>query len=241
VILHLEDEAPIEVNISPSFWRDCPELRHERIGKWLKKKGFVPWEKGRPPKFLMVREQCEECEENRFSVCPLEMEIEVTAWNNGEWHTSGAGYGLRVPPKDRDKFFKKEWKLVKLVLEDISNSIEVSIDKSSFWKDCPELISKKIGEWLLKRRFAPWKEGPPPKFLMVPLGENRFHVRPLHVRPLVVTAWCNKHLNPIYIMSDSGARGSVDQIQQLAGMRALMAKPSGEIIERLSSRTSVRV
>jgi len=38
-------------------------------------------------------------------------------------------------------------------------------------------------------------------------------------------------LNPIYVMSDSGARGSVDQIQQLAGMRALMAKPSGEIIE----------
>jgi DNA-directed RNA polymerase subunit beta' len=32
-------------------------------------------------------------------------------------------------------------------------------------------------------------------------------------------------------MSDSGARGSVDQIRQLAGMRALMAKPSGEIIE----------
>jgi DNA-directed RNA polymerase subunit beta' len=39
------------------------------------------------------------------------------------------------------------------------------------------------------------------------------------------------YLNPIYLMSDSGARGSVDQIQQLAGMRALMAKPSGEIIE----------
>jgi len=39
------------------------------------------------------------------------------------------------------------------------------------------------------------------------------------------------YLNPIYVMSDSGARGSVDQIQQLAGMRALMAKPSGEIIE----------
>jgi len=38
-------------------------------------------------------------------------------------------------------------------------------------------------------------------------------------------------INPIYVMSDSGARGSVDQIQQLAGMRALMAKPSGEIIE----------
>ncbi len=38
-------------------------------------------------------------------------------------------------------------------------------------------------------------------------------------------------LNPIHLMVDSGARGSVDQIRQLAGMRALMAKPSGEIIE----------
>jgi len=39
------------------------------------------------------------------------------------------------------------------------------------------------------------------------------------------------YLNPIWVMRHSGARGSIDQIQQLAGMRALMAKPSGEIIE----------
>jgi DNA-directed RNA polymerase subunit beta' len=37
--------------------------------------------------------------------------------------------------------------------------------------------------------------------------------------------------NPIFIMADSGARGSTQQIKQLAGMRGLMAKPSGEIIE----------
>ncbi|MGB9762094.1 MAG: DNA-directed RNA polymerase subunit beta' [Caldimicrobium thiodismutans] len=37
--------------------------------------------------------------------------------------------------------------------------------------------------------------------------------------------------NPVYIMAFSGARGSKDQIRQLAGMRGLMAKPSGEIIE----------
>ncbi|MDL1957433.1 MAG: DNA-directed RNA polymerase subunit beta' [Candidatus Desulfofervidus auxilii] len=37
--------------------------------------------------------------------------------------------------------------------------------------------------------------------------------------------------NPIFMMADSGARGSKDQIRQLAGMRGLMAKPSGEIIE----------
>ena len=38
-------------------------------------------------------------------------------------------------------------------------------------------------------------------------------------------------LNPIFVMADSGARGSKQQIRQLAGMRGLMAKPSGEIIE----------
>ena len=37
--------------------------------------------------------------------------------------------------------------------------------------------------------------------------------------------------NPVYVMADSGARGSKQQIRQLAGMRGLMAKPSGEIIE----------
>ena len=40
-----------------------------------------------------------------------------------------------------------------------------------------------------------------------------------------------KDFNSIFIMADSGARGSSQQLRQLAGMRGLMAKPSGEIIE----------
>ena len=39
------------------------------------------------------------------------------------------------------------------------------------------------------------------------------------------------NINPVYIMADSGARGSKQQIRQLSGMRGLMAKPSGEVIE----------
>jgi DNA-directed RNA polymerase subunit beta' len=39
------------------------------------------------------------------------------------------------------------------------------------------------------------------------------------------------HFNPIFLMADSGARGSKLQVRQLSGMRGLMAKPSGEIIE----------
>ena len=38
-------------------------------------------------------------------------------------------------------------------------------------------------------------------------------------------------MNSIFIMADSGARGSAAQIRQLAGMRGLMAKPDGSIIE----------
>jgi DNA-directed RNA polymerase subunit beta' len=45
-------------------------------------------------------------------------------------------------------------------------------------------------------------------------------------RPVV-----EESMNPIFMMADSGARGSKDQMRQLAGMRGLMAKPSGEIIE----------
>jgi DNA-directed RNA polymerase subunit beta' len=39
------------------------------------------------------------------------------------------------------------------------------------------------------------------------------------------------YLNPIFLMAHSGARGGIEQIRQLAGMRGLMAKPSGQIIE----------
>jgi DNA-directed RNA polymerase subunit beta' len=41
-----------------------------------------------------------------------------------------------------------------------------------------------------------------------------------------------EELNPIYMMANSGARGSFAQLRQLAGMRGLMANPKGEIIER---------
>ena len=41
----------------------------------------------------------------------------------------------------------------------------------------------------------------------------------------------NGYVNPVFLMAHSGARGGVEQIRQLAGMRGLMAKPSGQIIE----------
>jgi DNA-directed RNA polymerase subunit beta' len=46
--------------------------------------------------------------------------------------------------------------------------------------------------------------------------------------------------NAIFMMADSGARGSAAQIRQLAGMRGLMAKPTGPSLKRRSPQTSAR-
>jgi DNA-directed RNA polymerase subunit beta' len=50
----------------------------------------------------------------------------------------------------------------------------------------------------------------------------------------------SRRVKPVYLMMDSGARGNRQQVRQLCGTRGLMAKPSGEIIERPSSRRSAR-
>ena len=47
----------------------------------------------------------------------------------------------------------------------------------------------------------------------------------------VISGFTGRDVNSVYMMAHSGARGSAAQIKQLAGMRGLMAKPSGEIIE----------
>jgi DNA-directed RNA polymerase subunit beta' len=52
------------------------------------------------------------------------------------------------------------------------------------------------------------------------------------------------YINPVYVMATSGARGSVAQVRQLCGLRGLMAKPNGEIIEtpiRANFREGLRV
>ena len=43
--------------------------------------------------------------------------------------------------------------------------------------------------------------------------------------------WTRIETNSVFMMANSGARGSAAQMKQLAGMRGLIAKPSGEIIE----------
>ena len=42
--------------------------------------------------------------------------FEVTAWNNGAWHETGAGYGLKISVEDRDTYFDRDWDTVTLRL-----------------------------------------------------------------------------------------------------------------------------
>jgi DNA-directed RNA polymerase subunit beta' len=73
-----------------------------------------------------------------------------------------------------------------------------------------ERYNKVIDEWTRARDEIT-------KQMMSELKDDRRHGKP--------------YLNPIFLMAHSGARGGVEQIRQLAGMRGLMAKPSGQIIE----------
>jgi hypothetical protein len=57
----------------------------------------------------------------------------ATAWNNGTHHKSGAGHGLKLGAKDRDRFFQRDWDTVFLVLEGRQTAVEVNINKESFW------------------------------------------------------------------------------------------------------------
>lgn len=91
----------------------------------------------------------------------------VTAWKSSKHNKTGAGYGLKVTLKDRDRYFKREWKSAVLYLADPDVAVEVNVDKPSFWNTtCHELICKDIGVWLLGNGFAPWPKGKPPKFVL---------------------------------------------------------------------------
>ncbi len=103
----------------------------------------------------------------------------VTAWNDGKKLASGGGYGFKLSIADRDMHFLREWKVVYLELEEHPNSVKANIDKDSFWgPNCRELINKEIGKWLLKKQYAPWPKGKPPKFQMTHIESNRFKVHP---------------------------------------------------------------
>lgn len=53
VAVEIDDGEVVDAQLSPSFWRKCPELRGARIGKWMLDYGLAPWPQGNPPRFQL--------------------------------------------------------------------------------------------------------------------------------------------------------------------------------------------
>jgi hypothetical protein len=83
-------------------------------------------------------------------------------WKNGRHDGSGSGYGLKISPEDRDRYFRRDLNTIQLKLP-TGVVTSVNVGKSSFWNDtCRELISADIGRWLLSSGLAPWPDRKPP-------------------------------------------------------------------------------
>jgi hypothetical protein len=102
--------------------------------------------------------------------------ITAKAWNNGQHHPTGAGYGLKISPRDRDRYFIRSWRTVRLIgIGD--EPINVNIDKKSFWDPtCRELISAHLGRWMIAQGIAPWPEGKPPIIMLMARQPGVFEV-----------------------------------------------------------------
>lgn len=104
-----------------------------------------------------------------------------TAWNSGSHSPTGVGYGFKIPIRDRDLYFDRAWKTVVVELPDggVSKTVELNVEKSSFWgKYCHELLSKEFGLWLIKNRRGHWENRRPPRINVSILGEGKFRVEP---------------------------------------------------------------
>ncbi len=110
----------------------------------------------------------------------------ATAWFNGSEPTAPAGYGLKITPADRDRYFDREWTNVILDLENGSPADVPLI--ASFWRSTTELRSADVGQWLLDLHAAPWAKASPPGVVLTPLEGNHFSARLLVRRTLPTSA-----------------------------------------------------
>jgi len=101
----------------------------------------------------------------------------VTAYNNGAHSRSGAGYGFKVHPEDRDAHFKPEWKTILLEIDSEAAPVEATMPGEAFWSENGhEITHPAVGKWLRRNGIAPWPRGNPPRFILEPIEENRFRL-----------------------------------------------------------------
>ncbi|MBI4212323.1 MAG: DNA-directed RNA polymerase subunit beta', partial [Deltaproteobacteria bacterium] len=126
-------------------------------------------------------------------------------------HSTKAGISICLDdmkmPETKVKILDRAFHEVREVEEQYTEGLITSGEKYNKVVDIWAQTTEEIASHMMKGMSSETVEGPS--------GEKRTQLS----------------FNPIFIMADSGARGSNQQMRQLAGMRGLMAKPSGEIIE----------
>ncbi len=129
--------------------------------------------------------------------------------------TSGLSIGItdiRIPSQKQDLLDQTQLKVNRVEKAYQAGAIterERHNQLLDLWAHCREQITKELVETL----------------------KNDRRDLETHAEAPIGSTEGERYLNPVYLMSTSGARGNISQMQQLAGMRGLMAKPSGEIIE----------
>ncbi len=129
----------------------------------------------------------------------------------GYFYATTAGLSISVDdmliPSNKKELLERAQKEIERVQEQYTDGLITDGERYNKVIDIWAQVTENIAEVMLKELGSETIEGPD--------GEKK-----------VIDSF-----NPIYMMADSGARGSAQQVRQLAGMRGLMAKPSGEIIE----------
>jgi len=96
----------------------------------------------------------------------------VTAWHSGKW--PGGTFGLRFGQL-RHELIDGKPSTIALRLEG-TPSFDARLT-NGFWKDCPEVRNRLIGEWISAQGLKlPWPIGKPPRFAISKIGPNRFAV-----------------------------------------------------------------
>jgi hypothetical protein len=99
--------------------------------------------------------------------------MKVVGWNNGSPdNRNGEGYGIRIVPKDRDVYFQRTKSSLHIELGD--GHLVMFRLSDSFWGDCVELRSPKIGKWMLNVGLAPWPIGSPPNLRLEPKARSKW-------------------------------------------------------------------
>jgi hypothetical protein len=103
--------------------------------------------------------------------------IMISAYNNGEFSQTGAGYGFRIKNSEVKKNSKLLVSEIFITLDNKFKNIKVTINQDTV-SDGERVVftNKEIGRWMIKNGINEWGEGIPPKFIMQHIEKNFFVV-----------------------------------------------------------------